>query len=171
MKYCFRCERELPLEQFYQHKGMADGLLNKCKDCTKRDSRKQYVQKTNEPDWVLLERKRQRLKEKAARDQGRRKKRKDNKAQKAWIIRNPQKRKAHSAVSNAIRDGRLSKQPCEKCGDEKVEAHHDDYSKPLNVRWFCLKHHNEYHTKLREEQFMVTITQDLGGFSGKSKFR
>lgn len=59
-------------------------------------------------------------------------------------------RKAHIAVGNAIRDGRLVRKPCERCGATVgVEAHHDDYSKPLDVRWLCPKHHMELHAKLR----------------------
>lgn len=53
--------------------------------------------------------------------------------------------KAHWTVSNAIRDGRLHRQPCEKCGSERSDAHHADYSKPLEVQWLCRKHHGEQH--------------------------
>jgi ribosomal protein S27AE len=41
----------------------------------------------------------------------------------------------------------LIKQPCEVCGNLKAQAHHDDYSKPLQVRWLCQKHHTEHHQK------------------------
>ena len=41
--------------------------------------------------------------------------------------------------------GMLLAQPCEVCGDTKVEKHHDDYSKPLEVRWLCKTHHRELH--------------------------
>lgn len=37
--------------------------------------------------------------------------------------------------------GKLIPKPCEVCGSLKVEKHHDDYSKPLEVRWFCREHH------------------------------
>lgn len=57
----------------------------------------------------------------------------------------PEKVAATIAVNNAVRDGRLVKQPCESCGVLKVEAHHDDYSKPLEVRWVCNKHHRAIH--------------------------
>ncbi len=30
---------------------------------------------------------------------------------------------------------------CSDCGETKVEAHHEDYSKPLDVEWLCKKHH------------------------------
>lgn len=54
---------------------------------------------------------------------------------------NPDRYKARNRVFVEIRAGRLIKKPCEVCGILKVEAHHDDYSKPLDVRWLCKKHH------------------------------
>jgi hypothetical protein len=60
----------------------------------------------------------------------------------------PQKYVARTAVGNALRDGRLTRQPCEVCGNEKSEAHHDDYSKPLDVKWLCKRHHVERHKQL-----------------------
>ncbi len=63
-----------------------------------------------------------------------------------YITTHPEKRKAHIATTNAISSGVLVKQPCEICGELKVQAHHDDYSKPLSVRWLCVKHHFEHHS-------------------------
>lgn len=63
---------------------------------------------------------------------------------KAWVKRNPLKKAATNAVHNAIRDGKLTRQPCERCG-AIAQAHHDDYSKPFDVRWLCTKHHREWH--------------------------
>lgn len=65
----------------------------------------------------------------------------------------PMKESARVAVSRAIASGRIVSKPCEKCGLEGlsasgrnlIQAHHDDYSKPLVVRWFCQKHHFEHH--------------------------
>ena len=45
-----------------------------------------------------------------------------------------------------IKAGKLIKQPCEVCNTENdVQAHHDDYGKPLDVRWLCRTHHREHH--------------------------
>lgn len=58
---------------------------------------------------------------------------------------------ARSAVSNALKYGRLKKVAC-FCGEEKVEAHHENYSKPLDVIWVCRKHHVELDKKWRDRE-------------------
>lgn len=52
--------------------------------------------------------------------------------------------KARYSVAHAIRSGRLKVMSCEICG-LKAQAHHDDYNKPLEVRWLCRDHHVEWH--------------------------
>jgi ribosomal protein S27AE len=66
----------------------------------------------------------------------------------AWDKNNPEKRRAHSVMWNAILAGKLKQQPCERCGAEKAHGHHDNYSKPLDVRWLCSTHHRERHRDL-----------------------
>lgn len=58
------------------------------------------------------------------------------------------KLKARSCISVAIRDNKIHKLPCEVCKELKVQAHHTDYSKPLEVIWLCLEHHQEVHRKI-----------------------
>ena len=55
----------------------------------------------------------------------------------------PSMEKAHSAVKTAIKNGTLTRQPCRACGNPKTEAHHEDYSKPLDVVWLCRVHHRQ----------------------------
>ena len=62
----------------------------------------------------------------------------------AYRQRYPERYKAHSIVTNAIYAGILKKQPCKVCGDAIVEAHHKDYSKPLEVEWLCNLHHSMF---------------------------
>lgn len=153
-KRCFRCLRTLPLESFYPHKQMKDGHLNKCKECAKRDE-KLYRQKR-------LEHYRQYDKARASspsRVMARAAYRKTAagklavaKAHANYKIRFPNRRKAQHIVGNAIRDGKLAKNPCFVCGNEKTEAHHPDYDRPLDVVWLCNKHHRETHEMIFEER-------------------
>lgn len=55
------------------------------------------------------------------------------------------KEAARLAARRAVRHGKLIRQPCEACGDLNTQAHHDDYSRPLDVRWLCAIHHAEFH--------------------------
>lgn len=54
--------------------------------------------------------------------------------------------RARCNVAYARRKGEIIKQPCEICGSSKTDAHHDDYNKPLEVRWLCKKCHREWHS-------------------------
>lgn len=56
---------------------------------------------------------------------------------------------AHGRVGAAIRSGSLVRKPCEVCGTDKVDAHHEDYDRPLDVRWLCRKHHKQAHAAPR----------------------
>jgi hypothetical protein len=56
------------------------------------------------------------------------------------------KANCRSYLNTYLKRGKISKQPC-KCGCETVEAHHDDYSKPLEVIWLCRKCHLELHVE------------------------
>jgi ribosomal protein S27AE len=69
---------------------------------------------------------------------------KDNyRYKKRQMERYPERIKARLDVLHAKKSGKLKKGKCEVCGSTDVVAHHDDYSKPLEVRWFCRKHHRE----------------------------
>lgn len=74
-------------------------------------------------------------------------------ARRRWAKRNAEKRKAQGILWEALRAGRIVRQPCEACGVEhptaRVEAHHDDYSKPLDVRWLCSQHHADHHRAMK----------------------
>lgn len=70
-----------------------------------------------------------------------------------YIEHNKEKYKAHFTVSNALKSGKLIRQSCLKCGSKEVHAHHDDYNKPLSVKWLCPKHHGDTHVDKRKGRF------------------
>ena len=135
LKTCFKCGEEKPLNKFYRHPMMGDGRLNKCKICTKKDAKRNRRKRID----YYREYDRQRYR--------------DNPERKAQTLaryqekaaNSPAMRRASYLVSNAIRDGRLKRMPCEVCGEPKSEAHHPDYLKPFDVMWLCRAHHIQWH--------------------------
>lgn len=79
-----------------------------------------------------------------------RKKYRENPAQyreycRKYAFANRDARYAQLLVHLALKSGKLTKQTCEVCGASKAEAHHDDYTKPLEVHWLCRSHHRKLH--------------------------
>lgn len=143
MKKCFKCNQIKGLSDFYPHKRMADGHLNKCKECAKKDSDENFKRKMLDPNWQIKERERQRKKEANRRELGLAKPYKRSQI-------SPQERKEkYGEYVSAMQRGKLIPQPCEVCGKEKSQGHHEDYSKPLDVVWLCVRHHQDRHIHLR----------------------
>jgi len=149
-KICTSCGNEKELHSgFYAHPKMADGHLNKCKDCVKSRVKKHRVDNDhvreydrnryyNNPERRDYSRKQSRRWIDANKD-------KAFEQRKIWRQQNPEKQKAHNSVAYALRARKLTKEPCVVCGNLKSEAHHEDYSKPLEVIWLCRIHHMERH--------------------------
>src|SRR5215204_70534 len=74
-------------------------------------------------------------------------------------LSSPEQRAAYDAVQYAIRKGRLIPQPCEVCGASPVNAHHDDYSRKLDVRWLCPTHHARHHHGVPEERAPYVVSK------------
>lgn len=62
-----------------------------------------------------------------------------------------QKLRARRLLRNRVFRGQIEKQPCEVCGAANTHGHHEDYHKPLEVRWLCPVHHNLLHASQRKE--------------------
>ena len=150
MKRCFKCSKVKPLDDFYAHPGMGDGHLNKCKKCCKSYVRLRHKQLTQNPYWVLSERARSRLK--SAKTRAGAGYQRPPRDEQEWNRANRHKKRANLQVSRAIAKGQIVRQNC-FCG-AVGQAHHPDYSRPLEVMWLCTKHHMEWHVKERERQLL-----------------
>lgn len=132
MKTCIYCHKELPREEFYRNKQTKDGLMKYCKNCDRLYRRK--MRKAHPETYK-------------ARDKRYYARHREEKLQylKQWRKSNKHKLDAHALVRQAIRRGVLTKQPC-FCGELQVDAHHEDYAKPLDVHWLCRRHHELIHS-------------------------
>jgi hypothetical protein len=130
VKTCAACGRSLPVNAFGRQ---GKGRRAWCKDCSNRYSR--AYRRRNE-SVRARDRARQKLPHRQALAR---------KLAKRWRIDNPEAARAHDRLNSAVRYGKLKRFPCEICGRRKVHAHHRDYSKPLDVRWLCPRHHYQAH--------------------------
>ena len=139
-KKCFKCQAVKPIEEFYKHPKMADGHLNKCKGCCKHDV------KTHRDE--NLDRIRAYYRARAKTDS---RIKHAVEVTRAWRQQDKRRHAAHSAVARAIKSGALVRQPCESCSNPKSVAHHDDYEKPLDVRWLCQACHTQHHKRIAKQ--------------------
>ena len=154
MKECFKCNLVKPLAEFYKHKQIADGHLNKCKECTKKDV---HLHREDNLERVRAYDRNRPNKAERSRKQG-----EYHKFGKGLEVKkiselnyrksHPLRYKANNAVSNAVRDGRLFRPNfCSQCRCQcKPHGHHDDYTKPLSVRWLCVSCHSKFHVVMRD---------------------
>lgn len=156
MQTCKTCGAEKPATDFYQYDGRP---MSTCKECVKfkvRANRAANIDRYREYDRQRAFRPDRVAARKAYQEQVKRdpvKAAEGGKTSKAWRVRNPPKRNAQIAAGNAVRDGRLEKQPCVRCGaTERIQAHHEDYSKPLDVMWLCRPCHGIRHREINAER-------------------
>lgn len=149
IKTCFKCGKTLPISEFYSHPQMADGHLNKCKECAKDDVRKN--RKKNIVYYRAYDRKRaitqKRVEAREKYNKTENGKKSKAKASEKYRKNNPQKGIARRILRRAVLKKQITPMPCEVCGKtENVQAHHDNYEKPLDVIWLCPKHHRWIHS-------------------------
>lgn len=110
---------------------------NQCRDCMRVNDR---FYKRKDYDPVKQRRKRAIRKARG----------KDIECAKRMMAKYPEKYAARNKLRLAVYAGKIKKLACEMCGDPKTHGHHEDYSKPLDVRWLCAKHHMFVHRKAGE---------------------
>lgn len=143
-KICRACRQELPIESFAV-RVLADATRGTiCKPCDATRQRNRCAEFSEEDHRRLADGASQRRRVKPpARTEALVQRVRRN--VRAYQRRNPLKVAARMAVARALQSGGLVRRPCEVCGKTKSEAHHDDYAKPLDVRWLCNGHHREHH--------------------------
>ena len=169
-KQCFKCLRHLPLDDFYRHPRMADGHLNKCKECAKADVNKnraenlEYYQEFDRNRFQYdLERRSFQLDQMREWAKNNPEKMAEFKSQ--WADRNPEKVHCHKVCKKAVRIGSLTKSDaCNMCGtkDGLIHGHHPDYTKPLEVMWLCATCHSRQH-RLERERLRGVVDPELSG--------
>lgn len=138
MKKCNKCNEIREGCEYQKDSSKADGLRTICKICCKEyEATKRNSTNSRKKENIDNYQKRYRDNNKEAIAESQRR-----------YLKNPKNRKKHNAhwmVFKAKESGKLSSEPCEICGSERSVAHHDDYDKPLNVRWLCQSHHKQWH--------------------------
>ena len=146
-KTCNRCGELKQPEEFYLNPSSNDGRRSYCIVCSKQYYYDFYAKnseklraKTDAWRRENLDRVAENRRSWYARNPKRMRKLVDD-----WRARNPLKAAAHFAVMYALKGGHIQRSPCAVCGSEKVQAHHADYTKPLEVEWLCSVHHGQAH--------------------------
>lgn len=124
-KYCSRChktEDEAEGLTVYTNEKKLDKKYYHCHSCANERSKKYY--KTENGKKAV------------------------KRAVKKNINKYPKKATARNKLNYAVSQGKIKKpQKCSKCGEaeKRIEGHHEDYSKPLEVKWVCTKCHSSLH--------------------------
>ena len=133
-KICTKCNQKLSIECFRKDAKGVFGRQARCRACRSADDKLiTYDHEKRKAAKIRYYNSEKGIAE--------RKRRQDR-------IRGSEKIVAHSMVAYAIKTGRLIPKSCELCGAENSDAHHDDYSKPLDVIWLCRKHHAKRHKEM-----------------------
>lgn len=147
VKICKDCGDLKPIDDFEKNNHMADGHLNKCKQCRKRPAEYYREYNGNNPEKSRKKSQKYYSENSEKIKESKRVDRLENPEKGKDRIVSIEKREARNTVNNAIRAGKLTRKPCEVCGEVKSAAHHDDYMFPLRVKWLCSKHHGLVHRK------------------------
>lgn len=151
-KCCCTCREKKPLSEFSKQSRSADGKHAQCKPCSVAAAR---ASRAATDRSVLADRQRR---YNAARPVEKRRaaylrsKERTQAAIAAYQKANPEKHAARLEARAAVAKGQLVKpSECSACHLAKpVEAHHHDYSKPLDVQWVCRTCHARIHRKYKE---------------------
>lgn len=171
-KHCNFCSRLLPLSAFRKNKKESLGVDYKCRECWKAHylkNREQIQLESLESYRRTFHKRREKAREYYAKNRNKiiqqvkvyRESHKEEIEQKRRIRREAGNIKdfAREAVHWAVKSGRLKKQSCEKCYCLVAQAHHEDYTKPLEVVWLCKRCHEDRHIEINKNKQFVFKTR------------
>jgi hypothetical protein len=142
MKICTKCNETKPFDSFRLNEKMSAGYDSWCKKCHNKlseTSKRKDREKYNASQRAKYARRKARMLEAGVLPKP---------LGKAPVLTAEERRIRHNArrmTRRARANGKITAIPCVVCGDSEVEAHHPDYSRPLDVVWLCRKHHHEIH--------------------------
>lgn len=160
MKTCTKCKISKPKSEFSEQSKITgtdkvstrDGLRVYCQSCRKAYAKEYYQNNkaksfVTSREWRLANPEKRAVICKAWRQA-------NPEAcaayQRAWSLAHPERHPAYKLVYNAVKNGILTRLPCEICGtEENVHGHHEDCSKSLDVNWLCQEHHSERHAEIK----------------------
>lgn len=140
---CHKCKRDLPEDSFaWQRKGVRRQYI--CRECFSKYNAERYKKKQDKIKAQVTEYRR-------------------NNPETAFNTRlktcekNPTKYNANKLIAAALAADKIVKpHECSICGcsdkDRRIEAHHEDYAKPLDVIWACTPCHRKMDAKRRERE-------------------
>ena len=146
-KQCRTCKFVLPLDRFYPRKDAADGRRSSCINCAIIYNKRADIRKREA-------KRRQTKTYRVARKQSNKTYRAKPEVQsriklygKRYNAVHTKEKQACKQLECALARGALTKpHKCDCCGRRrKLHGHHDDYSKPLSVRWLCCSCHQLLH--------------------------
>ncbi len=167
MKTCTKCKHALPETFFYKQAVTKDGLQSHCKECGKKGGiewrkanserhravrqayRVSHRNETNKYRRIYYVAHQNEINEISRRHYA------ENREDivcytRQYYQEHKKERLAQNKVDSAKKSGILIPQPCENCSStENIHGHHDDYDKPLDVRWLCSSCHGRLHAEQR----------------------
>lgn len=144
-KPCTKCGETKPLSDFSPDRSSKSGHKSYCKQCA--------VKMAVEYRWRNIDHIREYRRRHSATEKYKqaRRDRYSKNPKRGDSPDDPFKEAARRVVSSRLRSGELSRLPCQRCGaSEHIEAHHEDYGKPLDVTWLCRSCHGLRHRELNE---------------------
>ena len=143
-KKCFKCGEFKFINDFYKHKGMSDGYLNKCKTCSKKDTMSNYLEKSKNSEWLEKER-----------DRGREKYKRLNYKERQKVLNRSKPWKLSSVYKNLRRQFKFQKE---------FELHHWNYNKDFLRDVFVVtkSEHRKLHTFLILDEELLVFRDKQG---------